>query len=91
MTVQIVPRWWVRVKNISGFASGVFETEDAELKSEKLVPAYDQAQIESAVVAERVRWRAEIEPFLVAAADGSMSRNNSEALAEELLEWMRKA
>ena len=43
------------------------------------------------VAAERERWRAEIEPFLVAAADGSMSRNNSEALAGEMLVWVRKA
>ena len=57
--------------------------KDAEHDREELILA--------AVAAERVRWRAEIEPFLVAAADGSMSRNNREALAEELLEWMRKA
>ena len=40
---------------------------------------------------EHKRWHAEIEPFLVAAADGSMSRNNSEALVGELLEWVRRA
>ena len=57
--------------------------KDAEDDREELIAA--------AVAAERERWRAEIEPFLTAAADGSMSRNNSEALAEELLEWMRKA
>ena len=31
----------------------------------------------------------EIRSYLVAAADGSMSRNNSEALAAELLEKMK--
>ena len=36
------------------------------------------------VAAEQERWR-EVEQYLVAAADGSMSRNNSEALASELL------
>ena len=43
------------------------------------------------VAAERERWRAEIEPFLVAAAAGTMSRNNSENLADELLTWLRMA
>ena len=49
----------------------------------------DVAQAQEA--AERERWRAELEPFLVAAADGSMSRNNIENLADELLEWVRRA
>lgn len=31
---------------------------------------------------------AEVKPYLVAAEDGSMSRNNSEALAGELLEML---
>lgn len=33
---------------------------------------------------------AEVKPYLVAAEDGSMSRNNSEALAGELLEKLAK-
>jgi hypothetical protein len=38
--------------------------------------------------AERERWDG-VEQYLVAAADGSMSRNNSEALAAELLAQIR--
>ena len=38
--------------------------------------------------AERARW-AEVEPYLIAAADGSMSRNNSQNLAAELLAAIR--
>jgi len=37
---------------------------------------------------ERNKWRG-VEEYLVAAADGSMSRNNSENLAAELLAQIR--
>ena len=38
---------------------------------------------------ERARLLLEVQHYLTAAADGSMSRNNSEALAEELLASLR--
>ena len=60
----IRPRWWVRVKNISGMASGVFETEDVELKSERLIPAYSQAELDAAMAAERKRVLAVVEQRL---------------------------
>lgn len=37
------------------------------------------------LAAERERWNG-VEQYLIAAADGSMSRNNSEQLASELLQ-----
>jgi hypothetical protein len=40
------------------------------------------------VEAERERW-AGVEQYLIAAADGSMSRNNSQQLAAELLAAIR--
>jgi Holliday junction resolvasome RuvABC ATP-dependent DNA helicase subunit len=53
------------------------------------VPTLEYA-LKEAVAEERETWRNEIEPYLIAAADGSMSRNNSEQLAAELLEWIKR-
>lgn len=46
------------------------------------------AAYEAGVAAERGRWGG-VEQYLIAAADGSMSRNNSESLAVELLAQLR--
>ena len=43
-----------------------------------------QNSIAEATLNERKKW-SEVEAYLIAASDGSMSRNNSEALAGELL------
>jgi len=48
------------------------------------------AEALEAQAAEIERW-AGVEEYLAAAADGSMSRNNSENLAAELLAQIRKA
>lgn len=44
--------------------------------------------VAAAIAREQKRYE-EVEPYLVAAADGSMSRNNSETLAAELLAAIR--
>jgi hypothetical protein len=41
------------------------------------------------VAKERENW-SEVEAYLIAASEGSMSRNNSEALANELLTAIRE-
>ena len=51
---------------------------------------YDEHTVRRLVAAERERWTG-VEEYLVAAADGSMSRNNSENLAAELLAQIRGA
>ncbi len=48
-----------------------------------------RAAYEAGAAAERQRW-AEVKSYLVAARDGSMSRNNSETLAGELLEQLER-
>ena len=56
---QIMPRAWMRVSNISGQSSGLFETQDVELRSESLVPLYDQSALDAALAAERqAAWEA---------------------------------
>ena len=56
---QVRPRAWARVCNISDTTRGVFEpgaqgeAPNVELKTERLVPLYDQAAIDAAVAAER--------------------------------------
>ena len=52
-TAQVRPRAWLRVSNISGQSSGVFETQDVELRSESLVPLYDQPALNVAAADER--------------------------------------
>ena len=52
-TIQFRPRAWLRVSNISGQSSGFFETQEVELRSESLVPLYDQSALDAAVAAER--------------------------------------
>lgn len=47
-----------------------------------------EAFVAQEVAAERERWDG-VEQYLIAAADGSMSRNNSETLAAELLAQIR--
>ncbi len=46
-------------------------------------------RVRAAVAAERERW-SDIEQFLVACEDDSMSRNNRQSLANELLQQIRK-
>jgi hypothetical protein len=53
------------------------------------VKAYALAEVKHAVAVERERW-AGVKEYLTAAADGSMSRNNSEVLAAELLAQIRE-
>lgn len=56
---------------------------------ERLINLYESLSTHlDAVETERARW-AEVEGYLIAAADGSMSRNNSQNLAAELLEQVR--
>lgn len=62
----------------------LWESSNHGTMREDIVAAY-----EAGVAAERARWN-DVEPYLVAAADGSMSRNNSETLATDLLEQIRK-
>ena len=49
---------------------------------------YACVSMREAVAAERERWR-EVESYIIAASDGSMSRNNSQNLAAELLAAIR--
>lgn len=58
---QVRPRAWLRVSNISGEATGLFETQDVQLQSERLEPLYDQAALDAAVAAERERFLGLIE------------------------------
>lgn len=70
--------------------------DEITAKAEGLVPvitteaaqAYAEALAAARVAQERERWEG-VEQYLVAAADGSMSRNNSETLAAELLAQIR--
>lgn len=55
---SVGPRAWLRVSNIGGQSRGVFETQDVELRSERLDPLYDKAALDAAVAAERERFRA---------------------------------
>lgn len=47
------------------------------------------AAFSAGVEAERERWEG-VEQFLIASADSSMSRNNAEQLASELLAQIRR-
>ena len=58
---QVRPRAWLRVSNISNEATGLFETQDVQLQSERLEPLYDQAALDAAVAAERERFLGLIE------------------------------
>lgn len=62
-------------------------TQHAE-QAWQALDAHVAAMVAQAVAKERARWDG-VEQYLTAAADGSMSRNNSEALAAELLEQIR--
>jgi hypothetical protein len=65
--------------------NGIFSSDD-----NPSVPLTPQLERFAALVAGRERERyAGIEEYLVAAADSSMSRNNSENLAAELLAQIR--
>ena len=48
----------------------------------------ERLKLDAAIAEEREAWSSEIRPYLIAASDSSMSRNNSEQLADELLEWI---
>lgn len=43
---KVSPQAWRRVSNICGEVRGVFETEDVELRSERLEPLYGVKNIE---------------------------------------------
>ncbi len=72
-------------------------TADWKMVKERLTVPVTIEQVESffhaayaaGAAAERQRW-AEVKSYLVAARDGSMSRNNSENLAGELLEQLER-
>lgn len=51
-TALVKPRAWLRVSNISGESSGFFETQNVELRSESLVPLYEQSALDAAVTAK---------------------------------------
>lgn len=61
----------------------LWERANHGTQREDVVAAYEAGQ-----AAERERWDG-VEQYLIAAADGSMSRNNSETLAAELLAQIR--
>lgn len=54
----LTPRAWLRVSNISNQSRGVFETEDVELRSERLDPLYALTREEVAAV-NKLRARRE--------------------------------
>ncbi|MBX3678488.1 MAG: hypothetical protein KF853_15850 [Rhodocyclaceae bacterium] len=53
--VNVRPLAWRRVSNICGEVHGVFETQDVELRSERLEPLFGVAAIESATYDAAVR------------------------------------
>ena len=62
------------------------DTEGRAILVIRLLDAFTMTR--KAAHAEREQWR-EVEAYLVAARDGGMSRNNSEALAGELLDAIK--
>ena len=62
----------------------LWESSNHGTMREDIVAAFAAGEAE-----ERKRWN-DVEQYLVAAADGSMSRNNSEQLAADLLVQIRR-
>ena len=81
----IRPRWWVRVNNISGMASGVFETEDVELRSERLIPAYGQAELDAVMAAEHKRVLADVEQRLRTWRKRTMNPNGDKLALDDFM------
>ncbi len=81
------PKEWIEAAQKTGFAiykgDGRFEFISDKMRD--LLQEFAELIAKS----EAKAFRNEIEPYLIAASDGSMSRNNSEQLADELLEWIR--